>query len=59
MYSPRFVQFMYSERDSSPATCSLVIHSTCPNTLVLFAAHLCLSEKRISLKYEETVTDRL
>lgn len=47
--------FMYSERDRSPVTRGLVIHPTCPNTL--WAARPCLSDKRISVKYEETVTD--
>lgn len=32
---------------------------TCPNILVPLAAHSCLSEKRISVKYEETVTDSM
>lgn len=51
-------RLIYSERDRSPVKSSLVTHSTCPNTLVPLAAGTCLSEKRISLKYEETVADR-
>lgn len=48
---------VYSEHDGSPVKCSLVIHSTCPNILVPLAVCLCLSEKRIRMKYEERVTD--
>lgn len=48
---------VHGERDRSLVSRSLVIQPTCPNILVPLAAGACLSEKRISMKYEETVTE--